>query len=676
LSTKKPTARERRIARQAREREVTKVRLRRAARDLSNSMKETDAQKRERRLTQLTRLAAAAADHHLYLRAAALPEKADRTPGRPAMFPNFVMLLFGQAISVFGSAASTAVWFADHKVWDIVRDTIRDNIDPDMAAALPDTGPMLHQWNHFQRKMSKNDWLPLLHAAQRDTAAQRALDMGMFDPNERFHITDPVRDLTVTFDGKVSTSPSRYPAGVPCKVDKATGEVLTNRRHDSNTKLWPEAGTPDIPAGADAKTIARLKGQDKARFEWGIKGTYAWARLPYYGTRLVLDVETMSPEDADEAAAIARITDGLLNRLPGIQTIVMDGIYRHTHIDPYMKKGLLVVNKPQQGRKGAENSVKVGDRWEKSHHIETVEVPFGAGVCRHRIYGIGGAPYEQTVNAAGEAEFVALPGRTLRRKRKTYTDWYRVVDITCTRCGGKQEHRIPLTSHHRCVATERLQLLVVRQSFDHESRSARPSSHTQPCRGRASPPCSIQAMGRPLHARAPDRNGRDRRVRCPRPSRPRRCRRRLTLGALVQLNHALEQHLRTGRCECAENPHRRGAQVREAVRSSSRHPHGATGGSVMLDPVDLEQHRPGQDVEEPSTAMVPVLCRAVLRDELVLGHSELAVGVATGEQPSQALPRELSLSTLAGTDDARQAGHRPIRASMRRGCLVSATHRS
>lgn len=446
MSTKKPTARERRMARQAREREVTKVRLRRAARDLSNSMKETDAQKRERRLTQLTRLAAAAADHHLYLRAAALPEKADRTPGRPAMFPNFVMLLFGQAISVFGSAASTAVWFADHKVWDIVRDTIRDNIDPDMAAALPDTGPMLHQWNHFQRKMAKNDWLPLLHAAQRDTAAQRALDMGMFDPNERFHITDPVRHLTVTFDGKVSTSPSRYPAGVPCKVDKATGEVLTNRRHDSNTKLWPEAGTPDIPAGADAKAIARLKGQDKARFEWGIKGTYAWARLPYYGTRLVLDVETMSPEDADEAAAIARITDGLLNRLPGIQTIVMDGIYRHTHIDPYMKKGLLVVNKPQQGRKGAENSVKVGDRWEKSHHIETVEVPLGAGVCRHRIYGIGGAPYEQKVNAAGEAEFVALPGRTLRRKRKTYTDWYRVVDITCTRCGGKQEHRIPLTS--------------------------------------------------------------------------------------------------------------------------------------------------------------------------------------------------------------------------------------
>lgn len=445
-TSRKPTARERRAARRSRDRAVTEFRVRRAARDLSNSMKETQAEKRERRLSDLNRLVAAAADHHLYLRAAALPEKGDRTPGRPTMFPNFVMLLFGQAIDIFGSAATTHVAFKDDSTWDLVRDTIRDNIDPEMAAALPETGPMLHQWNHFQRKLKKNGWLPLLHEAQRQTAAQRALDMGMFDPNERFHITDPVRHLSVTFDGKVSTSPSKYPAGVPHKVDKTTGEVLTNRRHDPNTKLWPEAGTPDIPAGADAQTIARLKGQDKARFEWGVKGTYAWARLPYYGTRLILDVETMSPDDADEAAAIGRITDGLLARLPGIQTIVMDGIYRHTHIDPYMKKGLLVVNKPQQGRKGADNSVKVGDRREKSHHIETIEVPFGAGRCRHRIYGIGGAPYEQKVNAAGVAQFVPLNGRTIRRQRKNYTDWYRVIDINCTRCGGKQGHAIPLTS--------------------------------------------------------------------------------------------------------------------------------------------------------------------------------------------------------------------------------------
>lgn len=50
------------------------------------------------------------------------------------------------------------------------------------------------------------------------------------------------------------------------------------------------------------------------------------------------------------------------------------------------------------------------------------------------------------MNAAGEPEFVALNGRTLRRPRKNYTDWYRVVDITCARCGGKQGHAISLTS--------------------------------------------------------------------------------------------------------------------------------------------------------------------------------------------------------------------------------------
>lgn len=195
---------------------------------------------------------------------------------------------------------------------------------------------------------------------------------------------------------------------------------------------------------ANAETIAKHRNNPNARFEWGPKGTYAWAWLGYYGTRLILDVETMSPGDADEAAAIGRSTDGLIERLPGIQTLVMDGIYRHTHIDPYMRKGLLVVNKPQQGRKNSENSVKVGDRWEKAHHFETVEVPLGAGVCRHRIYGIGGAAYEQKVNAEGQPEFVPLDGRTVRRKRATYIDWYRFVNIDCNRCGGKTEHSIPL----------------------------------------------------------------------------------------------------------------------------------------------------------------------------------------------------------------------------------------
>lgn len=122
----------------------------------------------------------------------------------------------------------------------------------------------------------------------------------------------------------------------------------------------------------------------------------------------------------------------------------MDGIYRHAHIDPYMRKGLLVVNKPAQGNKKSENSVKVGGRWEKSQYIETLDIPSGTSVCRHRIYGIGGSAYEQKVNAGGTPAFVPLNGRTVRRKRKTYTDWYRLVDIDCSRCGGKSEHPITL----------------------------------------------------------------------------------------------------------------------------------------------------------------------------------------------------------------------------------------
>lgn len=259
----KTTARDRQRNRRTSDAVLSEHRIRRAARAMSNSMKETTAQKRERRLNDLNKLLASAGDHHLYVRAAALPEKEERTPGRPTMFPNAIMLLYGQAISVFGSAAETEVWFTNHRVWDLIRAEIRRSISPDLADSLPDTGPMLHQWNHFQRKCKNNDWLPTLHAAQRETAAQRALDMGMFDATERFRITDPVRHLTVTFDGKVSTSPSKHEPGSEW-VNKVTGELKT-RRADTNTKLWPEAG------------------EHSAQMEWGVKGTYAWPAFPTTG---------------------------------------------------------------------------------------------------------------------------------------------------------------------------------------------------------------------------------------------------------------------------------------------------------------------------------------------------------------------------------------------------------
>ncbi len=193
----KTTARDRQKASRQRDRVISKHRIRRAARAMSNSMKETD--RREARASpQRPQETARRRRRPPPVRAGSRTAREGRAhPGTPHDVPqlhhaavragHLHLRLRRRAPSVGSptttSGTSSATRFAR-------------SIGPELADSLPDTGPMLHQWNHFQRKIKKNDWLTLLHDAQRDTAAERALDMGMFDPTERFHITDPDRHLT------------------------------------------------------------------------------------------------------------------------------------------------------------------------------------------------------------------------------------------------------------------------------------------------------------------------------------------------------------------------------------------------------------------------------------------------------------------------------------------------
>ena len=152
----------------------------------------------------------------------------------------------------------------------------------------------------------------------------------------------------------------------------------------------------------------------------------------------------MEPGNGDEGASIVEMTGMLHDILPGIQSVVTDGVLHHKHINPLMKRGLLICNKQTRAPKNGRNAVLVGDRYEKSHHIETVEIDHHRSKCRHRLYGIGGDVYEQSINDSGEETFTLLDGRTIRRQRNGYTDWYRSVTIKCRRCGGKTAHNISL----------------------------------------------------------------------------------------------------------------------------------------------------------------------------------------------------------------------------------------
>ncbi|ROR89989.1 hypothetical protein [Nocardioides aurantiacus] len=406
---------------------------------------ETVAEQRARRLGDLGKLLAAATDPWLLKRAAALDTKKVRTPGRPTAYPNWALLLFGQAIDIYGSALYTDINLGDPNIWALVTAAVRDVHGDHIADALPAIGPSVNHWNHFQKKSKQYGWVDKLRNAHRRAAAEQAVAMGMYEPGNAFQVAKPTREVVVTLDGKVSTSPSKYKPGTEY-VNKVTGEIKI-RRADPNTDLWPEAGSPAIPEGSTAEQIAKYRGDKTHRYEWGVKGTYAWARLIQSGTRICLDVETMTPDEHDEGRAIVDIVNSLADLLPGLQTVVVDGILHHKHIDPLMRRGLMVVNKPTQGARNGRSSVKVGDRYEKSHHVGTYEKTGRHGTCRHRLYGIGGAVYQLTADDQGNQTHTLLNQRTIRRPgAKNEFNWYRLIDIDCRRCGGVKGHSVPLVA--------------------------------------------------------------------------------------------------------------------------------------------------------------------------------------------------------------------------------------
>lgn len=424
--------------------------VRRYNRDQSRSalvaiLEETVAEQRARRLGDLGKLLAAATDPWLLKRAAVLADKKDNTPGRPTEYPNWALLLFGQAIDIYGSALRTDVNLTDTNTWTLVTQAVREVHGDAVLKNVPDIGPRLNHWNHFQQKSKKFGWVDKLRIAHRKFAVEQAVAMGMFDPATPFQLAKPTREVSITLDGKVSTSPSKYGPGTEY-VNKVTGEIKT-RRFDDNTDLWPEAGSPRIPEGSSAEEIAKYRGDKKHHYEWGVKGTYAWARLVQSGTRICLDVETMTPSEHDEGRAIVDIVNSLADLLPGLQTVIVDGVLHHKHINPLMRRGLQVVNKPTQGSRSARSTVKVGDRYEKSHHVETYEKTGTFGTCRHRLYGIGGAVYEATADDQGNQVHTRLKQRTIRRPGgKGEFNWYRSVDIFCARCGGAKGHSVPLVA--------------------------------------------------------------------------------------------------------------------------------------------------------------------------------------------------------------------------------------
>lgn len=409
---------------------VHEANQRRTAQQLRRTLNETQEQQRNLRLGKTARLLAAATDAHTHQLAAALTTKEPGTAGRPAAHPDWCLVLYGMARSIYGSSLAVSVELRDPHTWQHVKAAVAETFGTDYITNVPDTAPTRSQWNYWQAKIRRTRQYAKLADQFREQARTRSLDMGMFDAADDFDIAHIHRDHIITSDGKVSTAPSKHQANTTYDtVDKTTGEITTKtRRADSNSALWPEAG------------------EDSMHMEWGCKATYLSARLPQYGTRVILDLAVLRPGDSGgEARDTVTMTLALKEQLPGLHALVVDGVLRGTHIDPLMRSDLIVVNKPQQGPRRATGSVRINGRWEKSQLILTERKRSRSGTCRHVIYAIGGDLYEAKTTDTGTEDYIHLTQRTVRRKRSRTVTWYKHMEVSCSRCGGFSKH-VPITS--------------------------------------------------------------------------------------------------------------------------------------------------------------------------------------------------------------------------------------
>jgi hypothetical protein len=142
-----------------------------------------------------------------------------------------------------------------------------------------------------------------------------------------------------------------------------------------------------------------------------------------------------------------------------------------------MRQDLLIVNKPTQAPAG--RGVTVGKRHEKVHHLETISI----SRCRHRIFAIGGALYEQRTDDTGTQTYQPIKSYTLRRRRSTYTDWYRSATLECARCGGFKNKtfsllQTPQDTHAKFLRSEYLRQIAPTDSDFPRIYGFRPNSES------------------------------------------------------------------------------------------------------------------------------------------------------------------------------------------------------
>ncbi len=266
---------------------------------------------RHRRATAGTahgRVRALAGDPHLYELAALVTAGNQRDHsigGRPLLYPDWCLLVFGGCIRVFGSASATARAFQDPLMWQQVRQAAATVLGDEAMAAVAATGPTRDHWSYFCKRRLTPAVLTALTLKQRDLGVRRACEVGLLDPADGTSPGRYRREHVVGLDGKVFSSPLRTLDTE--RVDRTTGEHRPVRQ-DTARQRYGEGGVDNLV--------------------WGTKFAIASVRSRLANHRVILGLAHFdATTPGGEGRVFTDLALDLATRAAGIHAYTADGAW-------------------------------------------------------------------------------------------------------------------------------------------------------------------------------------------------------------------------------------------------------------------------------------------------------------------------------------------------------------
>lgn len=338
----------------------------------------------------------------LYTAAAVLPGPS--AIGRPAHYPPVVYLIFLCAISLFGSARSTATHLQRPLWWEAVRSAVRTHQGGDAADALKPIGPSRSNWNHYFHKRLKNAWHDVRDVS-RDLWIQQALDHGMMkQTGKRTSRIYPERHHVLHGDATVAAPPSSHTEHET--ADESTGEI---RRHrvDADAGVTTEGGGKQVYGNKFLSAGVRL------------------ANIPH--SRVILALESIrhksqeeDPEREAEGAAFVAMVKYILARASGLRAVTYDAALRGAHRAPLIAEGLVVFT-PQHSGLPPQSLYRYQDK---------------DRLCTHDLYVAEARVCQRRMTDDGQVHYTPLPVEELECRDGSRTRFYHRITIPC----DKKQH--------------------------------------------------------------------------------------------------------------------------------------------------------------------------------------------------------------------------------------------